>query len=89
MDEVVLRLVDYNSENLEEKVIERVDTTLSHQKKPTVTWFNIDGLHESEIIEQIGESFDFDKLVLAEVMDTNSRPKVHDFGDCILLFKKK
>ncbi|MGB5357176.1 MAG: magnesium/cobalt transporter CorA, partial [Eudoraea sp.] len=85
MDEVVLRLVDYNSENLEEKVIERVDTILSHQKKPTVTWFNIDGLHESEIIEQIGESFDFDKLVLAEVMDTNSRPKVHDFGDCILL----
>jgi len=85
MDKVFLRLVDFNAKNLEEKTIDKIDTVLEHQKKPSVTWLNIDGLHESKIIEEIGDAFDFDKLVLAEVMDIHSRPKVHDFGDCILI----
>ncbi|MGB5428388.1 MAG: magnesium and cobalt transport protein CorA, partial [Eudoraea sp.] len=85
MDKTLLRLIDFDPENLEEKIVEKIDTLLEHQKKPTVTWFNIDGLHDTKIIEEIGERFNFDKLVLAEVMDTHSRPKIHDFGDCILL----
>ncbi|MGB5228185.1 MAG: magnesium/cobalt transporter CorA [Eudoraea sp.] len=85
MDKTLLRLIDFDPENLEEKIVEKIDTLLEHQKKPTITWFNIDGLHDTKIIEEIGERFNFDKLVLAEVMDTQSRPKVHDFGDCILL----
>ncbi len=85
MDKILLRLIDFDVENLEEKVVEKIDTLLEYQKKPTVTWFNVDGLHDTKIIEEIGEGFNFDKLVLAEVMDTQARPKVHDFGDCILL----
>lgn len=84
MDKILLRLIDFDVENLEEKVVEKIDTLLEYQK-PTVTWFNVDGLHDTKIIEEIGEGFNFDKLVLAEVMDTQARPKVHDFGDCILL----
>lgn len=85
MDKVLLRLIEFDPENLEEKIVEKIATVLEHQKKPSVTWFNIDGLHETKIIEEIGDGFNFDKLVLADVMDTHSRPKVHDFGDCILL----
>ncbi|MGB5270565.1 MAG: magnesium/cobalt transporter CorA [Eudoraea sp.] len=85
MDKILLRLIDFDVENLEEKVVEKIDTLLEYQKKPTVTWFNVDGLHDTKIIEEIGEGFNFDKLVLAEVMDAQARPKVHDFGDCILL----
>lgn len=85
MDKTLLRLIDFDVENLEEIVVENIYTLLEHQKKPTVTWFNVDGLHDTKVIEDIGEGFNFDKLVLAEVMDTQSRPKIHDFGDCILL----
>ena len=85
MDKTLLRLIDFDVENLEEIVVENINTLLEHQKKPTVTWFNVDGLHDTKVIEDIGEGFNFDKLVLAEVMDTQSRPKIHDFGDCILL----
>ncbi len=85
MDKVFLRMVDYDSETLQEKVIDKVDTVLKRQKYPTVTWFNIDGLHDSHIIEDISDGFDFDKLVLADVMDVYARPKVHEFSNCILL----
>ena len=85
MEEVVLRMVDYDAEDLIEQVVEKVGTVLGQIEEPTVTWFNIDGLHETKIIEEIAEGFDFDKLVLAEVMDTHARPKVHEFSNCILL----
>lgn len=85
MDKVLLRMVDYDAEDLEEKIIDKVAMVLERQKEPTVTWFNIDGLHDTTVIEEIAEGFDFDKLVLADVMDTHSRPKVHEFNNCILL----
>lgn len=85
MDNVLLRMVDYDAENMQEKVIEKVKAVLEHQKTPTVTWFNIDGLHEEKTIEEIAEVFNFDKLILAEVMDIHARPKVQEFSNCILL----
>ena len=85
MDKVLLRMVDYNTEDLREEIIDKIVTVLERQKEATVTWFNIDGLHDSKLIEEIAEVFDFDKLVLAEVMDTQARPKVHEFNNCILL----
>ena len=85
MDKILLRMVDYDAENLQEVIIDNIDTVLERQKLSTVTWFNIDGLHDTKLIEEIAEGFDFDKLVLADVMDVHSRPKVHEFNNCILL----
>lgn len=85
MDEVVLRLVDFDTENLEETKIASVKDILAYRKKSTVTWFNIDGLHDSKVIEAIAEGFDFDNLVLAEVMDIHARASVQEFQDCIVI----
>jgi magnesium transporter len=85
MEEVYLRMLDYDANELQEEVIEKVATVLEYQNSPTVTWFNVDGLHDSKVISDIGRGFAFDKLVMADVMDTSSRPKVQDFGSCILL----
>lgn len=85
MDEVVLRMVDFDPEILKEEAIENVEKVLEQVKKPTVTWFNIDGLHETKIIEDIADGFDFDKLILADVMDTHARPKVREFTNCIFI----
>lgn len=88
MDNVLLRMIDYNSEKIQEKIIDNVTLVLKNQKKPTVTWFNIDGLHDTKVIEDISVGFNFDKLVLADVMDVHARPKVHEYGNCLLLSLK-
>lgn len=85
MDKILMRIVDFDAKNLHEEVIEKINTLLEYQKKTTVTWFNIDGLHDTKVIEDLAEDFNFDKLVLADVMDTHARPKVHEFSSCILL----
>ena len=63
----------------------KVAEVLKYQAKETVTWFNVDGLHNKEVMEEITEGFSFDNLLMAHVMDTHSRPRVHEFDNCIFL----
>lgn len=84
-DEVTLRIIDYDSENLEENVISKVQDALDFQKKKTVTWLNIDGLHDAGIMEDISNGFNLDRLILAEVMNTGTRPKVVEYENCIYI----
>ena len=85
IDEILLRVIDFDAEKLQEKSIQKVGQLFKYQKTATVTWFNMDGLHDTGIIEEIAEGFNFDKLVLADVLDIHSRPKIQEFGNCILL----
>jgi magnesium transporter len=47
------RVIDYDEENVEERELETIDACLPYKDKPTVTWINIDGLHEVDVIEKI------------------------------------
>jgi len=85
MENVLLRIIDFDANNLEEDAIKNVADALKYQKKDTVTWLNIDGLHNPAVMQEIANSFHFDQLVLAQVMDTQARPKVQEFDNCILL----
>jgi len=53
-----------------------------------VTWINIDGVHQLEIIEKIGELFKIHPLVLEDIVNTGQRPKMEDFVDYIFLTLK-
>jgi len=85
IDKVLLRVIDFDAENLEENPINTVKEVLKYKDKNTVTWFNIDGLHNEAIMEEIAQGFKLDRLVLAEVMDTQTRAKVHEYANCIYI----
>lgn len=85
IDEVLLRVIDFDPINLEENAVKTVKEVLKYQDKDTVTWFNVDGLHNIEIMEEIVKGFQLDKLVIANVMDTQTRPRVQEFTNCIFL----
>jgi magnesium transporter len=88
LDKILLRVIDYDSENLEESAVDKVKEVLDYEKKPTVTWFNVDGLHDLKIMQEISKSFNLDTLILAEVMDIYSRPSVQEHSNCILISLK-
>lgn len=83
--DVLLRIINFDASNLQEDAIKTVQEAVQYQEKDTVTWLNIDGLHNTVIMEEIAQSFDFDPLVIAEVMNTSSRPKVLEYDNCILI----
>lgn len=85
LDNVLLRVIDFDANNLEENAINKVADVLTYQQKDTVTWFNVDGLHNEAIMEEIARGFHFDNLILANVMETQARPKMTEFSNCIYL----
>ena len=84
-DRVLLRVIDFNTEKLEERTIGEVQEALEYQDKDTVTWLNVDGLHDNSIMEEIAAGFGLDNLVLAGVMDTGARPRVQEYPNCIFV----
>ena len=85
IDEVELRVIDFDSNNLEEDKLNNVNDVLKYQGKDSVTWFNIYGLHNNQVMEEIAKGFKLDNLILADVMNTAARPRIQENDNCIFL----
>jgi len=85
IDEVLIRVIDFDANNLDEQPVKDITEALAYQDKKTVTWLNIDGLHNKELMLEIAKGFHLDELVLANVMNTASRPTVQEFDNCIFI----
>ena len=88
IEEVGLRLIDFDESEIEEKSIKKTSEIISYSKKESVTWLNIDGLHDLEILKEIGEKFDLNNFILADILETNSRPKIHEYENWIFISVK-
>ena len=44
------------------RVVERIEECFPFKEMPTVTWINIDGLHDIDVINRVGNVFDLPKL---------------------------
>ncbi|MDE3741272.1 magnesium/cobalt transporter CorA [Maribacter polysaccharolyticus] len=84
-EEVLIRVIDFDANNLREDAVEALHKIKAFQNEKTVTWMNIDGLHNTLILEEIASVFDFDRLVIAEVLNTEARPRIIEFDNCTLI----
>jgi magnesium transporter len=74
-----LRLFDYDQSQLSERELGSVEEAFLFRDTATVTWINVDGLHDTGIIEQLGGHFGVHPLVLEDIVNTEQRPKLEDF----------
>lgn len=84
-ENTLLNIIDFDSESLEEKSIQNIAEAFPYSKKETVTWLNVDGLHDADLMKNISDGFELEQLILSTVMDTQARPTVQEFDDCILI----
>jgi magnesium transporter len=87
-EKVKIRILDYDELQFEEKESKTIEESFPFKDKPTVTWINIDGLHEVEIIEKLGSHFGLHPLLLEDILNTDQRPKMEDYGDYIFVVLK-
>lgn len=48
-----------------------------------VHWYNIEGVHDIELLEKIGKEFDLHHLLVEDIANTTQRPKTEFFDNCI------
>jgi magnesium transporter len=88
MDEPRIRLIDFTEDKLTEQNLERLDGCLPYLTEKTVTWVNIDGLHEQQVIQKLGELFEIHSLLLEDMLNTGQRPKVAETDKLLIVILK-
>jgi magnesium transporter len=88
IEKVGIRLIDYDEGQLQEKEPKAIEECFPFKDLPTVTWVNIDGLHDIQIMEKVGKHFNLHPLVMEDILNTEQRPKIEDFDDYIFIVLK-
>jgi len=78
MDRPVIRLMEYMPEGLVEKELSSMEEAGNIHDPATVSWINIYGIHDQELMGRVGESLGLLSLFLEDVMNTDQRPKYED-----------
>jgi magnesium transporter len=87
-EEVKISFMDYTIGKFDEKEVKKVEECFPFKRKPTVTWINVDGLHDVDVIEKLGSCYDIHPLVLEDIVNTDQRPKMEDFEKYIFFVLK-
>jgi magnesium transporter len=87
-EEVKITVMDYDETSFMEKEVENVEKCFPFKETPTITWINIDGLHQVDIVEKIGKHFNIHPLIQEDILHTGQRPKMEDFDEYILIILK-
>lgn len=85
---VSIRMIEYDSESLEEKELASIEECVPYLDTPRPTWVDVVGLHEVEIVQKIGERYGFHPLMLEDVVNTEQRPKIEDYGKHVFIVLK-
>lgn len=85
MDRPEINLMEYDAEHLVEKRLESIEEAELCLQNDQVSWINIFGIHDLEMIQRIGELFDLPALVLEDILNTDQRPK-YDEGEDFNVF---
>jgi magnesium transporter len=83
-----ITVIDYDEARFEEREVKAVEECFLFRDKPTVTWVNVDGVHQTEVIEKLGQCFGFHPLVMEDILNTDQRPKMETYGDYLYIVLK-
>lgn len=86
--ETEIFIIDYDLKNYQEIQIKDLKECFAYKDKPTISWINIVGLYNTDVIEKIGKGFHLHPLVIEDILNIHQRPKIEYFEDYIFIVLK-
>jgi magnesium transporter len=78
-------LIEYDAHTILEKKVERVDEIFSCLESDKVSWINIGGLGDVEMLKQLGLHFRIHPLALEDMLNAGQRPKVDEYDNQLFI----
>lgn len=88
VERVRITLIDYDETHFQEKEAGAVEECFPFKEEPTMTWININGLHDVELVEELGTHFGIHPLVLEDIVSVGQRPKVEEYDGSMFIVAK-
>ena len=83
--DITLHLIKYNQSIFDETIIKSNEPFTFSSKPDCINWLNIDGLHDTNLIDKIGKNFNIHPLALEDCLHTAQRPKADEYDDFIYI----
>jgi len=88
VEEALVSVIEYSPETFLERKNIANDFECKRPEGENILWINVDGLHDTELLQQIGKQFSIHPLVLEDICNTGQRPKMEDYGDYLYIVMK-
>ena len=86
--EVGYTLISYSDKDEANTSCTSLDEAFGLLQKNGVNWLNIDGIHNPNVISELGDKLQLHPLVLEDIMNPQHRPKLENHGDFIFIIFK-
>jgi magnesium transporter len=83
-----ITVMDYEGDRFVEQTPEDVESVFPLRDAPSISWVNIDGVHDMAVIEKLGQHFLIHPLTLEDTVNTAQRPKFEEFDDYLYVVLK-
>lgn len=87
-NQVRVAIIDYTESSFDELESNSIEACFSFKDTTSTTWINIDGIHQTELIESLGMHFGHHPLLMEDIVNTLNRPKLEEFDDYLFLTLK-
>ena len=83
-----LTLYRYDEEHIEEFQSETFGDIVTRMNPEKCNWINVSALHNTELIQEIGDHFELHPLVMEDILNTILSPQYEDYDDYLFLTLK-
>jgi len=87
-DKILVNLIDYKGGAISEKEITTPEEFVQCTKSDTISWIDVEGLHDVPLIEKLGESLGLHPLVMEDILNVDQRPKMEEYDGYIYIVLK-
>ena len=81
VDHLKIHVVCYGPEEVKEAEVATLAEALEVMDGHAVTWIDVTGVHDIELIQQLGHRFNLHDLALEDVVSVGQRPKAEEYED--------
>ena len=89
-DKSTITVVEYNEQEFSRKEIESKEELEEYKERSDdkVTWINISGINDIELLTYIGATFGIHSLILEDITNSNQQPKIEYYNDDLFVVLK-
>jgi magnesium transporter len=85
MESTRIQLLKYSENETSENEFETIEQALSAIDNQQINWLNIDGIHNTELIQKIGHHFNISSLALENALNTGQRARFFEDKESVTL----
>ena len=88
LETMSLTALTYSEHAFHEMQTDRVEEVLPLASTTENVWITVQGIHHIEALQQLGAAFGLHPLVMEDIVNTDQRPKIEDYGEYLFLVMK-